>query len=178
MEQTILQMMELLLANLTEMKGQAAANQKKLREDMKLQQEVAEAKEEARLERKEALLGLRPSEEVTKACPENLKPGLNEMEVAVVTIEDSSDKMEASDLEATQEATETAVEWQELCNKETELDNIRPLEDRYVDQRLVVRCCRLKTRTQRNNGGSPEVAGRRPKTNDTSCRPQCSRDYS
>jgi hypothetical protein len=67
-----------------------------LREDVK----ASEAKKEARQERMEAVLGLRPRGYVTGACPENSKACLGEMKAALVTFEESSDKIEATDLKA------------------------------------------------------------------------------
>jgi hypothetical protein len=61
-----------------------------------------EAKKEAHLKRMEAVLGLRPCGLVTEACPENSKAGLGEMEA----FEESSDKIEATDLEANPEEME------------------------------------------------------------------------
>jgi hypothetical protein len=71
-------------------------------------------------------------------CPDNLKGGPEETLAVVDTFEESSDKVEAKDVEATLEATQAAVELQELT-KETNLDNIGSLKDRYVDRQLVVR---------------------------------------
>jgi hypothetical protein len=51
----------------------------------------------------------------------------------------SSEEMEATNLEATPEATEAAVERQELFKEETYSNNIRSSEDRCEEQRLVVR---------------------------------------
>jgi hypothetical protein len=65
--------------------------------------ERMEAKAEAHLERMEALLGLRPSGEVTEACPQNSKAGPEEMEAAVFTFE------EATVLEANLEAMEAVM---------------------------------------------------------------------
>jgi hypothetical protein len=47
--------------------------------------------------------------EVTDACQEKSKAGLEEMDAAVVTFEERSDKMEAADSEETSEATEAIV---------------------------------------------------------------------
>jgi hypothetical protein len=65
---------------------------------------------------------------VTEACPEKLK------EAEVDVFEESLDKMEA-----TQEATETVVERQELRIEEAEVDTIGTLEYRYGYQHLVAR---------------------------------------
>jgi hypothetical protein len=56
----------------------------------------------------EQLPGLRSCErgatafQATEACPENSKAGLKEAEAPVITFEESSDKMESTDLEANQ----------------------------------------------------------------------------
>jgi hypothetical protein len=86
----------------------------------------------------EAFLGVRPWGEVTDACPEKSKAGLEEMEAAVVTLKNGSDIIEAKDLEA----TEAIVERQELHTAEDNVDNIGLLEGRHDDQRLAVGHCR------------------------------------
>jgi hypothetical protein len=48
--------------------------------------------------------------EVTDACPEKSKVGLEEMDAAVVTFEERSDKMEVADLVETSEATGAMVD--------------------------------------------------------------------
>jgi hypothetical protein len=58
----------------------------------------------------------------SEACPETSKDRLEGTEAAVVSFEESSVKMEAADLGATQEETEGAVEQQELCNEEVRVD--------------------------------------------------------
>jgi hypothetical protein len=57
----------------------------------------------------------------------------------VITFEESSDEMEAMNLEATPEETEAAVERQELFKEEMNYDNNRSSEDRCKDQHLAVR---------------------------------------
>jgi hypothetical protein len=91
-----------------------------------------QAKEEAHLERMEALLGLRSWGEVIEACPEKSK-------AAVVTFEEGSDEIEATDLDANLEEMEAAMERQELHNDTMNVDNIGSLEDRFDDRNLVVR---------------------------------------
>jgi hypothetical protein len=71
--------------------------------------ECNQAKEEAHLERMEALLALRSWGEVTEACPEKSK-------AAVVIFEEGSDEIEATDLDANLEEMEAAMERQELRN--------------------------------------------------------------
>jgi hypothetical protein len=56
-------------------------------------------------------------------------------EMVVVTFQESSDKIEATDLEETSEETEATVEWQEQINT----DAVESLGDQYDDQRLAVR---------------------------------------
>jgi hypothetical protein len=51
----------------------------------------------------------------------------------------SSEEMEATNLEATSEETEAAVERQDLFKEETNFQNIGSSEDRCKDQRQVVR---------------------------------------
>jgi hypothetical protein len=111
------------------------------------------AKAEVHLERMEALLGLRPWGEVTEACPKNSKAGPEEMEAAVVTFEESSDKMEIEDLEENSKATEAVVKWQELRNEQMNVDNIGSLEDRHDDRHLVVRRRRRVKKPTQGNGG-------------------------
>jgi hypothetical protein len=91
-------------------------------------------KSQARLERMEALQGLRPCEVVTEGCPENPKAG--------------AEVMEAEDLEETLGATVAVAERQELCIEEATWDNVGSLEDRYCDRRLY---------------GTADVCGSRPK---------------
>jgi hypothetical protein len=80
---------------------------KEVREDIKCNR----AKKEAHLERMEALLGSRPCEELTKACPENWKTGPEVMEAAVVTFQEAVEQVEVTNYEATEE-TEAAVKRQ------------------------------------------------------------------
>jgi hypothetical protein len=60
----------------------------------------------------------------SEACPEKSKPGPEGTKAAVVTFEEISDRMEATDLDANPKATEAAVERQELCNEELNVVNI------------------------------------------------------
>jgi hypothetical protein len=70
--------------------------------------------------------------------------------------------MEATNLEATPEATEAAVEWQDLFKEEISLDNIGSSEDRCEDQRLAVRRRRgAKKRTQDSVGSRQKVSAAR-----------------
>jgi hypothetical protein len=79
-------------------------------------QERMVSKQGAHLEKMEALLeGLRPRGEVTEACPENSKPGLQEIE--------------ATNLNSIPKSTEAIVEWQELRKNGLNFDNIVSLED-------------------------------------------------
>jgi hypothetical protein len=57
----------------------------------------------------------------------------------VITSEESSEEMEATNLEATPEETEAAVERQEIRENEINAENIGSSEDRFKDQRLAVR---------------------------------------
>jgi hypothetical protein len=76
------------------------------------------------------------------ACPE-------EMEADV-----SSEEMEATNLEATPEETEAAVEWQELSKEETYFDNIGSLKDQCQDRCLVVRRRRGAKKRSQDSVGS------------------------
>jgi histidinol dehydrogenase len=97
----------------------------------------------------EALLGLRSWEigltepsaartEVNQEIPENSKAGPEEMEAMVVTFKQGFDKIEVTNMEATSEAMEAAVEWRELCNEQVK-DAVGSLEDQHMEQHLVVR---------------------------------------
>jgi hypothetical protein len=57
------------------------------------------------------------------------------LEVAVVTFEEISDKMEATDLEETLGAMEAVVEGQRLRTEEPGVGYIGSVEDRHMDQR-------------------------------------------
>jgi hypothetical protein len=139
MEQRLQQMTELLLGKIADINAQAAGRQKEM-----------EARAEAHLQRMLAFLrGLSTSEERTptcqvlsEVCPENLKACPEEMEADMVTFEGSLDRKEATHMEATPGEKEAAVVRQELFKEETNVDNVRSLEDRYADRRLVVRHCR------------------------------------
>jgi hypothetical protein len=48
-----------------------------------------------------------------------------------------SEEMKATNLEATPEETEAAVELQDPCKEETNAENTGSLEDRYGEQRLA-----------------------------------------
>jgi hypothetical protein len=91
------------------------------------------------------------------ACPDN-------SEGDVITSEVSSEEMEATNLEATPEATEAAVERQELFKEETSPNNIGSSEDRCEEQRLVARRRRgAKKRSQDSVGSRQKVsAARKP----------------
>jgi hypothetical protein len=57
-------------------------------------------------------------------CPENSKAGLKEMEANMITLKESSDKMDATDLEANPEATEAVLEQKELHKEQLNMDTI------------------------------------------------------
>jgi hypothetical protein len=83
-----------------------------------------------------------------EACPEKSKAGLQEMD----TFEESSNKVEAIDLEVNAEETEAEVERQQLCNEQMNVDAVGSLEDRHMDIHLTV--CRRRQRkkwTQQNS---------------------------
>jgi hypothetical protein len=118
-------MMDRLLANIEETKANQEIHQEEmdasvteLREDIKCN----ETKKETQQERMEALLdGLRSGrkektacQDVTQTCPEMSKAGLEEMEAAVDTFEEGSEKTEATDLEANPGETEVIIELQEV----------------------------------------------------------------
>jgi hypothetical protein len=65
-------------------------------------------------------------------CPDN-------SEGDVITSKESSEEMDATRLEANPEATEAAVERQELLKEEINVDNIGSSVDRCEDRRLVLR---------------------------------------
>jgi hypothetical protein len=61
--------------------------------------------------------------------------------------------METTDLETNPEVSEAVLERQDPCIKETKVDTIRALEDRYGDGHLVVgRCRQLKKRPREMEG--------------------------
>jgi hypothetical protein len=110
-----------------------------------------EAMAEARHERFLAFLdGMTSYEEGTTACQAETTSCLEEME--------------ATTLEATPEATEAAVERQELFKEETYSNNIGSSEDRFGYRRLVLRRRRgAKKRTQDSVGSRQKLsaAGKR-----------------
>jgi hypothetical protein len=57
----------------------------------------------------------------------------------VITSEESSEEMEATNLEATPEETEAAVEWQDLFKEEINEENAGSSEDGSGYQHLIVR---------------------------------------
>jgi hypothetical protein len=70
--------------------------------------------------------------------------------------------MEATNLEATPEATEATVEWQDLFKEEINNENFESSEDRSGEQRLVVRCRRgAKKRTQDSVGFRQKLSAAR-----------------
>jgi hypothetical protein len=74
----------------------------------------------------------------------------------------SSEEMEATNLEATPEATEAAVERQKLHENEINFDTIGSSEDRCEDQRLAVRRRRgAKKRSQASVGSRQKVSAAR-----------------
>jgi hypothetical protein len=81
------------------------------------------------------------------ACPDN-------SEADVITLEESSEEMDATRLEANPEPTEAAVERQELFKEETSHDNIGSSENRCKDQRLAVRRRRGAKKRTRDSVGS------------------------
>jgi hypothetical protein len=136
------------LAEVKANQEKADANVKELKEDLIANQ----AKKEARLERMETLLGLRPCEVAIEACPENSKAGLEEMEAAMFTFEGSSDD----------EETEAAAEQQKLRNEGMKVDTVGSLENRHMDQHLTVRRRRRrKKRTQGNEWVRQKLAATR-----------------
>jgi hypothetical protein len=73
-----------------------------------------------------------------------------------------SEEMEATNLDATLEAAESAVERQKLRENEINADNTVSSEDRYGEQRLVVRRRRgAKKRTQDSVGSRQKVSAAR-----------------
>jgi hypothetical protein len=75
---------------------------------------------------------------VTEACPENSKAGPE------VTFNESSDKLEATDLEANLEATEVVLERKELRTEEANMNTIGSYEDRHKDRRATGWKARVK----------------------------------
>jgi hypothetical protein len=118
-----------MLADLEEMKGQAAASHKE-----------TDATAEASQERKLAFLeGSRSCgkrmmafKRKTTSCPNNSKAGLEEME--------------AANMEAYPKSTEAAVVRQELRMEVAYVDAVGPLDDRNMDRCLNVRHRRLPRR--------------------------------
>jgi hypothetical protein len=149
-----------------EAEPQAAASLKQFEEKVKAAQAEMEARPEARLERMETAMhsvpldrdriiqqqmgarleGLRSCGKRTTickvasvACPEESQSGPKEMEADVITFEECSNKMDATNVEATPVAKEDVLERQELREEETNFHNIGSSEDRCEDRRFVVR---------------------------------------
>jgi hypothetical protein len=66
-----------------------------------------------------------------KGCPENSKAGLEEMEAAVATLQEISDKMKVMDLQATIEASNAIPQQQEHCKEIMNVDNMGSMKNQY-----------------------------------------------
>jgi hypothetical protein len=62
--------------------------------------------------------------------------------------------MEATNLKTSPEATDAAVESQELRQEKVNVDTVGSLKDRYADQRLDTLCRRQAKKRPQGNGGS------------------------
>jgi hypothetical protein len=140
MEMRILQMLELLLARQEE----AAARQEKAHADAKALQEKAEADAKAGHEKDEADVkacheeAAARQEKATAELKAAILASFRESMTCQTETTSSSEEMEATNLEATLEATEAAAERQKLRENEINVDNIVSSEDRSGYQRLAV----------------------------------------
>jgi hypothetical protein len=99
------------------------------------------------------------SEERTTICRVPPVACSDNSEDNVITSEESSEEMEATNLEATPEETEAPVERQDLFKEQINVDNIGSLEDRCKEQHLDVRRRRgAKKRSQDSVGSRQKVS--------------------
>jgi hypothetical protein len=171
MEPSLQQMMAHLIAEMkaahVEMKADIIADAKARHEEAEARQEKADADAKARHEEAAARQEMRNAE--AKVRHERFLArldGLTSYGEGTATCQtettSSSEEMEATNLEATPEATEAAVERQELFEEEINFDTIGSSEDRCEDQRLAVRRRRgAKKRSQDSVGSWQKISAAR-----------------
>jgi hypothetical protein len=92
--------------------------------------------------------------EKAKAKPEKMKAGMGEMEAAVVVFKERLGRMDATDLEASQEKSDALAEYQDVPKEEIAVETVRALENRYGDRHLAVECCQKPKKWIQGDGGS------------------------
>jgi hypothetical protein len=159
-EKSILQMLELLLARQEKFDADAKASH----EEAEARQEKMYAEIEARaVAHQEKISEMEAMAEARRERFLAFLDGLTFYGEGMTTCQtetmSSSEEMEATNLEATPEATEAPVERQDLVKEEINAENIGSSEDRSGYQRLAVRRRRgAKKRTQDRVGSRQKVS--------------------
>jgi hypothetical protein len=150
------QMTACLLAEMNAMGEKMDSNRDRMEGKIEAEIRTTQVKTDAKMEslaswmdvnQEHSVAGLEKIKAMVEAC-------LEKMEAYPIGMEADQEKLKVTDLEANPEEMDVMAERQKVPNKESAVETIKALEDRYGDWCWAVRRHRWPNKRSQGNGGS------------------------